>query len=357
MRPRRPHTARRRPAAAPLAGLALMALSPLTLAACATSSADGGAPTAATPTATGAAFPVTISSCGTATTLDAPPRRVVTVKSSMTELVLALGAGDRLVGTAFSDGPLPADLADAPGADAPVLSERVPAAEVVLEAEPDLVMAGWESVLSADGAGERPTLEELGISTYVAPSACKDPAYQPDPLTFDDVFAEILEAGALLGTPDAAATLVAEQRAELEAVVPSDAGLTALWYSSGSDTPYVGAGIGAPQMIMAAAGLENIAADVHDTWTSLSWEAVADRDPDVIVLVDSAWNTAEKKREVLAGNPTTAALPAVQQERYLVVPFAATEAGVRNVDAVAALVDQLADVAPGVGPGSSSATP
>ena len=325
----------------------LAALIVLGLSAC---SADDGAPAAETtpaaesPATSAAAFPVDLDNCGTQVTVPDLPERVVTVKSSMTELVLALGAGDRLVGTAFSDGPLPEDIADAPGADAPVLSDRVPSPEVVLETEPDLVMAGWESVFSADGAGERTALADLGIATYVAPSACKDPAYQPDPLTFDDVFAGIVEAGDLLGTPDAAADLVTEQSEALDAVEPSDAGLTALWYSSGSDTPYVGAGIGAPQMIMEAAGLTNIAADVADTWTSLSWEAVADRNPDVIVLVDSAWNTAEHKKEVLAGNPTMAALPAVQQQRYLVVPFAATEAGVRNVEAVVDLVDQLADL-------------
>lgn len=348
-----PHTFRFRASA-------LAAVLALGLSACA---ADDGAPPASTTPAaessgaTSAAFPMVLDNCGTQVTVPGPPERIVTVKSSMTELVLALDAGDRLVGTAFSDGPLPEDLADAPGADAPVLSDRVPSPEVVLETEPDLVMAGWESVFSADGAGERPALEDLGISTYVAPSACKDPAYQPDPLTFDDVFAGIVEAGDILGTPDAAADLVAEQRAALDAVDLSDAGLTALWYSSGSDTPYVGAGIGAPQMIMAAAGLDNIAADVADTWTSLSWEAVADRNPDVIVLVDSAWNTAENKKGILAANPTTAALPAVQNARYLVVPFAATEAGVRNVAAVVALIDQLADLQPAPAAATDGQTP
>lgn len=294
------------------------------------------------PTPSPSAFPLTLDNCGTEVTLEAPPERIVTVKSSTTEMVLALGAGDRLVGTAFPDGPLTDDLLAAPGADAPVLAERVPSFEVVLETEPDLVYAGWESNLSADGVGERSTLADLGIATYVAPSACREPGYQPDPLTFDDVFDQIAEAGAVLGVADTAAGLVAEQRAALAAVEPSAAGLSALWYSSGSDTPYVGAGIGAPQMIMEAAGLTNVVADVHDTWASASWEAVADREPDVIVLVDSSWNTAENKKGVLAANPTTAALAAVQEERYVVVPFPATEAGVRNVDAVASIVEQLA---------------
>jgi iron complex transport system substrate-binding protein len=34
-------------------------------------------------------------------------------------------------------------------------------------------------------------------------------------------------------------------------------------------------------------------------------------------------------------------MPAVQQGRYVIVDFPATEAGVRNVDAVASIVEQL----------------
>lgn len=315
------------------AGLALL------LGACAGAPAADDAASAAPSSSSVSGFPVTVSSCGTETTLEAPPERVVTIKSSATEMVIALGAGDRLVGTAFSDGPLPEGV-PAP----PVLAEQNPSRESVLDLAPDLVYAGWESNLSNDGAGERAGYEELGVSTFVSPSACQDPQYQPDPLGFEDVFAEIEQVGRMLGTPEEAEALVAEQRAALEAVEPVGEGLTAVWYSSGSDTPFVGAGIGAPQMIMAAAGLENIAADVRDTWTSLSWEAVADRDPDVVVLVDSAWNTAEHKIEVLESNPVTAALPAVQEQRFLVVPFAATEAGVRNVSAVEQLTAQLTEL-------------
>jgi len=300
-----------------------------------------GAPSTAAPTTTPSAYPLTLDNCGVEVTFDAPPERVVTIKSSATELLLALGVGDRIVGTGFPDGPAPAEYADAAAA-LPVLSDRVPAAEVVLEAEPDLVYAGWESNLTADAAGDRAMLAELGVATYVAPSACKDPAYQPDRLTFDLVFAEIAEVAAIMGVPEAAEALVAEQEAALAEVTPDDRGLTALWYSSGTDVPYVGAGIGAPQMIMDAVGLTNIAAGVEDTWTSFSWEQVAADDPDVIVLVDAAWNTAEAKKELLAGNPATANLTAVVNERYVVIPFAAAEAGVRNVPATVDLAEQLA---------------
>lgn len=327
-------SSRRRAAALGLAASALLGLT-----ACTHEVIPDDGPSAGPSAAAG--YPVTVANCGTEVTIDAPPQRIVTIKSSTTELVLALGVADRLVGTAFPDGPLPDDLATA-GADIPQLAEQAPSNEVVLEAEPDLVFAGWESNLSAETAGERDALAALGINTYVAPAACQEPGYQPDPLTFDAVFAQIAEAGAILGARDAAADLVADQQAELATIEASDAGLTALWYSSGSDTPFVGGGIGAPQMLMDAVGLENIAADVHESWSSLSWEAVVAAEPDVIVLVDSAWGTAEHKIDVLESNPTTAALPAVQEGRYLVIEFPASEAGVRSVAAAGELAEQLA---------------
>lgn len=317
----------------------------LVLAACAApdpepvASADPTPPPAA-PVAT-PAYPMTVDNCGFELTLAQPPQRVVTIKSSATEMLLALGVGDRIVGTGFSDGPAPAEYADA-AADLPVLSDRVPSAEVVLEVEPDLVYAGWESNLTGDGAGDRATLADLGVATYVSPAACKDPAYQPRHLTVEHVFAEVTEVAAILDVPDTAVELVAAQRAVLDGVEPDERGLTALWYSSGTDIPYVGAGIGAPQLVMDAVGLTNIASGVADTWASFSWEQVVADDPDVIVLVDAAWNTAAAKRELLATNPVTANLTAVRDERYLVVPFAASEAGVRTVPAIADLAAQLA---------------
>ncbi len=65
------------------------------------------------------------------------------------------------------------------------------------------------------------------------------------------------------------------------------------------------------------------------------------RRPDVLVLVDAAWNTAEAKIERLESNPATAEMTAVREGRYLTIPFPATEAGVRNVDAVVDLAAQL----------------
>ncbi|MGF2949556.1 putative F420-0 ABC transporter substrate-binding protein [Microbacterium alcoholitolerans] len=286
---------------------------------------------------------VTVDNCGTEITLQEPPKRIVTVKSTTLELLLALGLQDHIIGSAYSDGPVPDEYADA--ADGiPVISNKLPSQEATLAVEPDFIFGGWESNFSIDGVGERDTLHGLGITTYVAPSACKDPQYMPDPLTFDTVFDEILQAGEIFGAEDAAAQLVADQRAELNALEPDARQLTAVWYSSGRDEPYVGAGIGAPAMLMDAAGLRNAFADEHNTWMSASWEKVAEIDPDVLVLIGSPGNTVEDKIALLSSNPVTSTMDAVIDERFVTLDFAAAEAGVRNVGSVASLIDQLGEL-------------
>jgi iron complex transport system substrate-binding protein len=286
------------------------------------------------PAAAQTTYPLTIDNCGQEVTFAQAPERVVTIKSTATELLLSLGLADKIVGVGFQDGPLPETLAT----ELPVLAERLPSQEVVLETEPDFIYGGWESNFAADGAGERPLLHQLGVATYVAPAACRTIA--PPKLTFDILFDEFREMAQIFDVD--AETLIEEQQAMLDRVESHGAGRTALWYSSGTDTPYVGAGSNAPAMIMETLGLENIFAGEDTGWISTSWESVADANPDVIVLVDAAWNSAAQKRQLLAENPVTRALDAVRNERYLTLPFPASEAGVRSAPATLEMAEQLA---------------
>lgn len=320
--------------AVPLAALGL-------LAGCAAAAQETPTPTTApTPTATVSDFPLSIENCGFAVELTKAPERIVAIKSTSIEMLLALGLQDRLIGYAFSDGPVSEQWADR-ASGLVEISERLPGMEAVLDLAPDLVYAGWESNLTAEGAGDRATLAGLGVASFVSPAACKG-AHQPRPLTFEHVFDEIAEVGRMLGEPAAAADLIADQRAQLAATAPQGADRTALWFSSGSDIPFVGGGIGAPQMVLDAVGLKNIGADIDDSWASMSWEAIVAADPDVIVLVDSAWSSRARKIEILESNPATAALRAVQEGRYLVIPFPTSEAGVRSIEAVQLINTQLA---------------
>ncbi|WP_029066083.1 ABC transporter substrate-binding protein [Labrenzia sp. DG1229] len=282
-----------------------------------------------------------IKNCGFELTVpEVAPARVLTIKSTSTEMMLALGLGKKIIAQAFQDGPPAVTWQDAHNT-IPVISEKLPSAEIVAELQPDFIYAGWESNFSETGIGSRTILSSRGIETYVSPSACRGVNTPLRALTIEDVFWQIREVAAIFGVDERAIALISRQQSTLESIDRTGGEQTVLWYSSGSAIPYVGAGWGAPQMIMSWIGLENIVSDVPASWVSLNWETIAESDPDVIILVDAAWNSAARKKAYLRENPVTASMRAVRESRFLTIPFTASEAGVRNVDAIVSLSEQL----------------
>jgi iron complex transport system substrate-binding protein len=291
-------------------------------------------PTASDP-ATGVAG-AAIDNCGVDVPVDAAPTRAVTMNQAATEVVLSLGLADRLIGTAYLDDEILPELAAA-YATVPVVAAEYPSTEALLDTDPDFVYASYRSAFEADAAGPRGELADLGIGSYLSPAACPDrPAGEP--LTFDVVFEEFAEVAEVFGVPEAGAELVAEQQAILDAsVVEGGEDITVLWWDDGFDVPSAGACCGAPGMIMAAAGVENVAADVAGSWADISWEQVVAADPDVIVLIDASWSTAADKQAHLESDPALAGLTAVQQRRFVTIPFSSTTPGVRNASALGEL--------------------
>src|SRR3954449_3462610 len=80
----------------------LTSVAAVVLAGCAP--ADGAPPASGAASADGS---VVVDNCGVEVRLESPPEQIVTIKSSTTEMVLALGLEDRLAGAAFLDGPIP----------------------------------------------------------------------------------------------------------------------------------------------------------------------------------------------------------------------------------------------------------
>jgi iron complex transport system substrate-binding protein len=327
-------TPRSRPAT-----LAAIVAATLVLAGCSAAAADPAATSGSASNSPAADKPVVIQNCDTKVTFATAPKRVVSIKSTSTEILLALGLGNRIVGTAFQDGPVPAKW-KTQAAGLHNISDFMPSEEALLALEPDMVYSGWESAFSSDQAGTRSELAGLGVGTYVQPAACRTTG-APAKLAFSDIFSELKQVGSIFRVDAAADKLVAQQKTELATVRKSTKGLSALWYSSGDDVPYVGAGTGAPELVMETVGLKNVAGDVKQTWTSLGWESIVADDPDVIILIDATWNTAASKIQSLETNPATENLSAVKNHRFITLPFPASEAGVRTVDAAVSVQKQL----------------
>ncbi len=99
---------------------------------------------------------------GTRVSLTSPARRIITLAPSITELVFAAGAGDKLVGAArFSDYPAAARAVAQIGDASRIDIERV------LSLMPDLLI-GWRT---GNHAADIERLEQLGFRVYVAEPA------------------------------------------------------------------------------------------------------------------------------------------------------------------------------------------
>lgn len=186
----------------------LLALS-LLVAAC------GDDPTV-TPTVTGpaettgpsSAFPITITDDdGVSVTIDAPPERIVTFAPSMTEIVFALGLGDRLVGVSgpFDDyPPEAADIDEVGGAGDFGVDPNI---EQVVGLEPDLFL----TIKGGDQWKRR--LRDLDV-----------PVVTLDARNLDDLMADIEVAGEITGAADAAAAVVGDLQAQADEVESALAG-------------------------------------------------------------------------------------------------------------------------------------
>jgi iron complex transport system substrate-binding protein len=309
-----------------------------------TTTADRAATAAAPAAATATAAP--IDDCGTRVPPSPPPARAVTLNQGATEVMLALGLQDRMIGTAYLDDRVAPAYAAAYAA-VPVLAKEYPSREVLLAHRPDFVYASYASAFEADAAGPRGALASLGIRSYVSPFGCAASA-RPPRVTLAGVFGEITDIGRVFGVPGRAQTLIDGQRAELaRSLAPPlpGSGLHVLWWDSETKAPFVGTCCGAPAMMLAAVGARNVFADVAGSWANVSWERAVAADPDVIVLVDATWDTAASKLRYAQASAALRGLRAFREHRVIELPFSDTTPGVRVVTGIGLLADGLRKLA------------
>src|SRR5690606_24657747 len=116
-----------------------------------------------------------------------------------------------------------------------------------------------------------------------------------------------------------AQAVVDEMQATLDGVLATSGEdaepITVFWYDSEAEAPYAGSCCGAPAMLLETVGAQNIFADTPGTWANVTWEEVIARNPQVIVLADAEWSTAQEKIDLLLNDSTFASIDAVQNQR------------------------------------------
>lgn len=336
---------------APMRAAALLAAGLLLLTAC-----GGDGSTAAAEGGTADGFPVTLKNCGRTVTVKAPPERAVSVDQGSTEILLSLGLADRLAATATWTDPVMKGLEKA-NESVERISENRPSSEKVLDKEPDFVSASFTSTLAKGGVAPREQFEQLGVPTYISPADCagKDNSGGGDgartaPLTMDSVYTEVRELARVFGVPERGDALVKKLRARVDkatdGVDASNASL--LYWFSDSKAPYLAGCCGAPGVITEELGAKNVFDDTRDEWPQISWETVADRNPDVLVIGDLTRTTqtaesAAKKIEFLESDPVTRTMDAVKNRRYVLLSGQAMNPTIRTVEGLERVAAGLRD--------------
>ncbi len=254
--------------------------------------------------------------------------KIVSLLPSATEIVFALGLGDRLEGVTYEcDFP--------PGATTkPVVSEtalpqepslgareidrlvrdhmdrREPIyelnKELIQKIQPDLILAqDLCRVCAVPSDQVEDALQELGCASQVL---------SLDPSTIEDILDDIVRVGDATGTGEHARELVAGLRERVERVrrrargLPSISTLCIEW----SDPPFVG-GHWIPGMVRIAGGT-NLLNDAKQPSRTIGWRDVADAAPEVVVFMPCGYHLedAEAEGRRLFEHPEFAETPAAR---------------------------------------------
>ena len=303
--------------------LAVAVLALAALVACGGSPAgQGAAPAAGTAgsdaAAPAAVFPVTLTDDdGRTVTLARQPGRIVSVAPSNTEILFALGLGDRVVGvTTFCDYP-------AAAAAKPKIGGLRPNLEAIVAQQPDLVL----------GIRGTPPDVIAALEGQQIPVAILNPG------DFAGVLANLRAVGRLTGTAPAAERLTGEMDARWKAVETRTRGVSGrprvLYEIDASDPVAIsaaGPGTFIDAMIAAAGGVNVLSAlTPGQQYPRIGAEAILGADPDLILIGDAPFG---QSKAVVAARPGWGALRAVQRGALVEIedPNVTSRPGPRLVD-------------------------
>jgi len=261
--------------------LGLLALLIIALAGC----AGAKAPEASEPAGTEAPESVSVvDDAGREVEIVSNPQRLVSLAPSNTEILFALGLGDKVVGvTDFCDYPEKAKAIDKVGGMEHSL-------EKIVALNPNLVVAIGGSPAQVEKATE---MEKLGLAVLVL-----------QPGDIEGIIANIELMGKATGAEKEASQLAAEMRKRFDDITTKTKGAesrpSVFFELDATDPskPYTpGAGSFIDTLISLAGG-SNIAASAKMQWAQLSTEEIIAQDPEVIVLGDAQYGmTAEMVKE------------------------------------------------------------
>jgi iron complex transport system substrate-binding protein len=313
----------------------------LVVAAAACGSGEGGDTTTSLPSSTTVAdntttqpettstvstgFPVSVTDANGEVTIESEPQGIVSLSSTGTEMLFAIGAGDQVVAVdEFSVYPEEAPITE--------LSGFTPDLEAILEYEPDLVVISYDPGELVSG------LSAVGVSSLLLPTAA----------SLDDSYAQIEVLGAATGHIGDAAEVISEMQTGIDSIlaattVPAEVS----FYHEVDSTLYSASSSSFLGQIYALLGMENIADEADPDgfgFPQLASEYVVSADPDLIFLADTSMGVTP---ESLAERPGWAEMTAVQGGAIAVLDeYLASNWGPRVVELLESIADAVAELVP-----------
>lgn len=283
---------------------------------------------------------VTVTNCGQEVALPSPAQRIYVNDGNMTAMLLSLGAQEQIAGVSGLDRHRGV-LTEVYGKDVvdglPRATDERPTLENVIAQQPDAMVAGWNYGYSQEKNLTPQSLREHDIAPYVLSESCRqaDGARGTMP-PWEALFTDLSNLGKVTGREERADEVISDTKdrlRDLEEAPQAKEEPTVFLFDSGTKDIFTSGSFGAPQAIIEAAGARNATGDIEDTWTSVSWERLVASEPDYFAFVDYPGQSLEQKIEILRTNPATKDLPAVQEERFLNLPYAAWTSSPLNIDA------------------------
>jgi iron complex transport system substrate-binding protein len=251
------------------------------------------------------------------------PAKVLTLGPNCTELFVALGLTDYIIGTSLRDhsrGPLPEFAADY--ARIPELTYSHATREAVITSGADFIYGiDWEF----GGGIETEELAEYGMTVYM--NAAK---------TLEQQYQEIRDIGRIFQVEERAGAFIAGQEARIQAVREKTAGrsIKVLVYDHGSAGVFTAGGTNFASLLLELAGGENIFGDMTEReWFTVSFEEVLAREPDVIIIHDYDVPPVEEKIAEIKGG-ILAQLDAVRNDRFVIIELESVLPGNRMAHTV-----------------------
>jgi iron complex transport system substrate-binding protein len=221
---------------------------------------------------------------GRTVTLAGPAQRIISLAPSNTEILFAIGAGEQVVGRdETSDYPEEANPLPTVGGWSGFSTESIVALH------PDLVLAA--DTIPAELVA---TLENLGLTVYRL----------PNPLTLEELYANLGTVGALTGHETDAAALVESLKARVAAVDAKIATVTehpTVYYeldATDPTKPYIAGHAGPTNFVdplITRAGGASIGAQLQSEWPQISLEQLVAANPQFVLLGDTAYGETPEK--------------------------------------------------------------